>query len=245
MKVRRKFEPWYTEKLSKTWDPGENPTEVTARKDYLKRCFDDASINLGALTNALDFGGDLGQFFPNEVAGKKYLFDPSGVDVSDSSIERISDLKLLDGTCGLIMNCHTLEHLPLPSTTVEALRPVLSPNGYLFIELPYDTFRVSKFHTFDVYRRYITFIAKYSKFFMLIDFLGGVYRNFFRRMPFWGVVKQSEHINYYNRESLTQLCELNDLEVIKITGPDFDFGQGYLKLGRLSVIANAKNAVMG
>jgi hypothetical protein len=59
----------------------------------------------------------------------------------------------------------------------------------------------------------------------------------FRKIPFLGVIQQSEHINYFGQDSLEILLKQSGFEILAVQGPDFGFKQGKIKLGRIGVLA--------
>ena len=240
-KVRHKWEPWYTRSSMNSFDPEVNLAGVNNRKNFMQDFLELNRVKLAELENVLDFGGDLGQFFPEQVSGKKYLFDPSGDSTKSSDISRVKNLSVIKGQIGLVMNCHTLEHLTFPKETVSQLGELLSPKGVLYIEVPFDKFRTSRFHRTNLYKAYLKGMSKYRFIFTLVDFFTGIYRLKFKRIAPLGIVKQSEHINYFSRESLEKLVSLPTLNYLGISEPDLKFGQGIFKLGRIALVAESSS----
>jgi hypothetical protein len=233
--VRKRFEPWFTRGALTFWDPSKNPTAVAERRDYMSETLGTFGVQLDVDSAMLDFGGDLGQFFPDRHAGKKYLFDPSDTEVP-SEITRVKSLVSLDSSLGLVMNCHTLEHLPTLQGQAQTMANLLAQNGYLYLEVPLDRFKTVSFHVSTLYKLYIHLLLRITPLFILIDFFGGVYRLLFGKIPFWGIVKQSEHLNYFSKESLLRLVK-EEVKVIGVTDPDFKFGQGRIRVGRIALVA--------
>ncbi len=234
--TRSKWEPWYSRRIMNAWNPEQNSFGVTSRKIHLHEILQQSKIDVENLCNVLDFGGDLGQFFPESVKGKRYLYDPSQPPFESSGIERVQSLKGLSKQIGLVMSAHTLEHLPDFSNVLGDLGQLLTESGVMYIEVPMDRFKTSRIHATYSYLNYLTKISRHIKFFIFVDFLSGIYRTVFRRIPFWGIIKQAEHINYFSKNSLISLANSANLELIKITEPDYNFGQGAIKLGRISMV---------
>ncbi len=236
--TRHKWEPWYSRKTMNAWNPESNSFGVTARKNHLLEILHQSGINLEDSCNVLDFGGDLGQFFPEGISGKRYLYDPSQPPLQKlgGGVERVQSLAGLSGQIGLVMNAHTLEHLPEFKNVLGDLGPCLTETGVLYIEVPVDAFHTTRIQGSHLYLKYLKVIYKLPKLFISLDFLSGVYRTVFRKIPFWGIVKQSEHINYFSKVSLTYLAKSANFELLRITEPDYAFGQGAIKLGRISMV---------
>jgi len=233
--TRRRFEPWFTRSSLDFWNPAKNPGAVRERRDYMSETFHLFGINLGRRCDVLDFGGDLGQFFPSELTGKKYLFDPFDSTLP-TGITRVTSLSALTASLGLVMNCHTLEHLPNLQGQAASMANLLTDNGYLYLEVPLDRFKTSHFHKTLTYKLYLLLLIRILPLFIVVDFLTGMYRLFFRRIPFWGIVKQSEHLNYFSKKSLLALVG-EELDVIGVTAPDLHFGQGRIRVGRIALVA--------
>lgn len=234
---RHSYEPWFSRSDMNNWNPSKNAAAVESRRSYMSGFFNQNGVDLHTINDVLDFGGDLGQFFPEETGGKRYLIDPANPVTSNDEIVRVQSIESLWESCGLIMNCHTLEHIPSLESTLASLVPVLRKDAYLYIEVPMDIFKVGKFHSSPNYKKFLKFLVKKKKLFVIFDFLTGVYRMYFHRIPFWGIVKQSEHINYFNKESLPELLSNTHLKLVSISEPDLNFGQGRIKLGRISLLA--------
>ena len=74
--VRRHFEPWFTRGALTFWDPSKNPTAVAERRDYMSETLGTFGVALDMKSAVLDFGGDLGQFFPDGLTGKNISLTP-------------------------------------------------------------------------------------------------------------------------------------------------------------------------
>ncbi len=233
--TRRLFEPWFTRRSLDFWNPAKNPRAVVERREYMSETFRLFGVKLGGNCDVLDFGGDLGQFFPSGLTGKKYLFDPSDTAVP-IGITRVTSLSALNASLGLVMNCHTLEHLPVLQGQAESMSNLLTNDGYLYLEVPLDRFKTSAFHKTPIYKFYLRFLIRILPLFIVTDLLTGMYRLLFRRIPFWGIVKQSEHLNYFSKKSLLALIGA-EVEVIGVTEPDLNFGQGRIRVGRIALFA--------
>ena len=70
------------------------------------------------------------------------------------------------------------------------------------MEVPLDLFRVSQFHATTRYQAYLRRLVRRRLPFVALDFLTGLSRQFRSSVPRLGVIKQSEHINYFSERSL-------------------------------------------
>jgi hypothetical protein len=65
----------------------------------------------------------------------------------------------------------------------------------------------------------------------------GVYRQFFNKIPFFGVVKQSEHINYFDDLAIVKLIQDHNFEILYSSKPQRKSFVGIIKQGRFGIVA--------
>ena len=96
---------------------------------------------------------------------------------------------------------------------------------------------MKSFHNTENYEAYLQRVRSRGKgMFIARDFTSGLARQFGLSIPKRGIVKQSEHLNYYNLKSLTFILERLGMVVLKseaVPGAKV----GGLRLGRLGVLA--------
>jgi hypothetical protein len=236
LRVRRSWEPWYTVKEADYYKLKESAVEN--RNDFMRSSFKSARVQIDSVDSVLDFGGDLGQFIPDEILGKKYLLDPSNISLeNESGTIRVSSLDQVSIELDLIMNCHTLEHLSDFQSVIDEIYRKIKKDKYFYLEVPLDGFKVKNFHSSRIYNSYLQWIQSKRVFLILANFITGVYRQIFRRIPYMGVIQQSEHINYFGQKSLEILLKRSGFEVISVQGPDFGFQQGKIRLGRIGILS--------
>jgi SAM-dependent methyltransferase len=234
---RQNWEPWFSSREANAFQIEEDLAGVNSRVTFMKEVVRSAEIKLGELKSCLDFGGDLGQFIPAEIVGKKYILDPSSRSHKMQGIEHVKSLSEVANPLDFIMNCHTLEHIPNFTGVIEDIYKALKPGGYLYLEVPQDSFKVSGWQKSATYMRYLDKLSNFKMLFILVDFLSGVTRQFLRRIPFFGIIKQSEHINYFSEASLVKLLEIGGFTILPGIKSDLKSSQGRLKLGRLGLMA--------
>ena len=234
--TRRSWEPWYTTKEADYYKL--NDAAVKNRNDFMRAAFEHARVSLDSVKSVLDFGGDLGQFIPPEIHDNRYLLDPSEVHLeSDIGIVRISSLDQVPIELDLVMNCHTLEHLTDFQSVIDEIFLVLRRGGYFYLEVPLDGFKVKAFHKSRVYNSYLKLVQTNRYSLIAVNFLTGVYRQLYRKIPSMGIIQQSEHINYFGQKSLEILLRQSGFEILAVQGPDFGFKQGKIRLGRIGILA--------
>jgi hypothetical protein len=118
---------------------------------------------------------------------------------------------------------------------LQEMANALTQTGVIYLEVPLDAFETSGFHKKKIYKNYLQIISKNKILFLILDLITGVTRQFFRKIPWFGIVKQSEHINYFNSRALTALC-LNFEGKIWISEEDYSHKVGKFQLGRISSV---------
>jgi SAM-dependent methyltransferase len=233
---RNFFEPWYRKGTNEAYV--DNQKNIASRMKFTSSLITSAGINLAQISSFLDFGGDSGQFFPLDFRGKKILFDIQSHSQSmKDGVYRVSSLHDLAGSIDMVTNCYVLEHMSDINNGVIELKKCLKRNGFLLVELPYDRFKVSRFHRTSLYRTYLSVLYRSLILFRLIDFVTGVYRQFFNKIPFFGVVKQSEHINYFDDLAIVKLIQDHNFEILYSSKPQRKSFVGIIKQGRFGIVA--------
>ena len=231
---RKSWEFWYGAQENDAYNPKTNAFSVETRRKLTDTNFFEAGISRTFMT-CVDFGGDLGQFFPDFATGKKYLIDVSAPFTKNDRFEIVSDIKQIKEPIDLILNCGVMEHLSDLKVSIKSLSDSLVKGGVMYIEVPLDDFKISRFHRTDLYSKYLLVLLKKKRIFIAVDFISGIIRLYTRRIPFFGIVKQSEHINYFNSKSLHALCSTVSKEVW-LSAENRKFKQGKLRMGHLAAI---------
>ena len=230
--TRRKWEPWYSASVNNAYDPGSS--KVADRTAFMGKVLA-ASIDVADLRCIADYGGDMGQFFPPGFAGSKFVIEVSGKPLVPG-VKSVAQLGDLPESADLVICAHLLEHLPDPSVVVREIREALPDGGYIYVEVPLDRPSVRPWHATQKYRSYLANLARMRPAFVLADFVTGVARNFGYAIPRLGIVKESEHINYFGPHSMRALLEREELTVVAIV-EDRRAVTGGMRMGRMGVLA--------
>jgi SAM-dependent methyltransferase len=233
--LRHSWEPWYRKSTNNAYSDNNSEKNLIERENYTEELLSMSGLDIENLGDYLDFGGDAGQFFPNGVRGRRILFDLQQRQIS--GVEVITNPSEIQGLVSIVSSCYVLEHTPEVNDSIREMKSCLKDNGHLLIELPYDIFNVSRFCKTDLYKRYLSFIYKFKTLFILSDFVSGIFRQFFNSIPPFGVVKQSEHINYFKLKSLTKLLEDHGFEIKSEKAPIRKSFVGLIKQGKFGVVA--------
>jgi hypothetical protein len=215
-KNRQRYEPWYTEKFNSAI--GNDLSTIKLRQDNLFSLVNTA-VNGGKIKApevVVDWGGDRGQFipdFPNLT--KKLVYEVSnsipieGVDRT----ELVDDLKL---ACpDLILLCHVLEHDHDARKTLNQISQLMSDESVLYIEVPEDRSQVVPKTAMN--SKLLLFLLRHRLAFIFFDAYSlFTIRVVGKRFPFQ-FLKQSEHVNFFCRESIMKVTEACGFEPVAET----------------------------
>ena len=161
--------------------------------------------NIDEIKTVLDFGGDKGQFIPEELKASKYVYDISCKETVNGVVP-IRELKdcyaNLPSGYDLIICANVLEHLADPFETARILKSLLSKNGYLQVEVPFDS---PFYKTLEDYIPYL-----FNKYFKLTDLV----KEFFKRKNAKYCLEH-EHINFYTVSAMKALLDRSGFEIIQ------------------------------
>ena len=236
--VRRKREPWYDEAVNDAFsDPINNPHQVTICRDFTKNSLRTACLQQGDLNGCIDFGVDHGQFIPQEVRLPCIVVEQNSKEKRlNNDFVFMDSIDEVNQTVDLVMNNYVLEYLSDLGGVVQSMKQKCSNDGVLHFEVPLDKFYCSRFYRTQFYKCYIEALTQIRLGFIFIDFLSGAYRQFFGRIPWFGIVRQSEHINYFDVRSLQAFLSAQGERVIYLSEPDNTYKVGRIKQGRLSCV---------
>ena len=180
---------------------GKNQREQEERS----RVFTDilnSNVNISQLSSILDYGGDYGQHIPEFFSLiDKYVYDVSGVQPLPG-INFIDAIALNTTQFDFVMCCHVLEHVCDPLELVEEMKKLLTPKGYLYVELPYDT----PFEKKSVSNLQFLF----NKYFSIRTLI----RQFIKNKKGKYSHPMHEHINYFTPMSIKYALEAHGLTVV-------------------------------
>ena len=231
--IRHHWEPWYSRNVNDAYSI--DAALVENRRDFMMSILQHSPLG-STIDCAIDFGGDEGQFFPDISISRRVVCDVSNRQLPPG-IEHIFSLDELGHTkANLIIVAHVLEHLSDPLTPLEDIRRVIADDGIVYVEVPLDRFRVHPFHASTRYKRFLQWLAHHRLFLIVLDFLTGMSRQFSLAIPRFGVIKQSEHINYFSGRSLRALLAASGFLVIAERS-DSKMKVGGLRIGSYGVAA--------
>lgn len=231
LRTRQRWEPWYRSELNDAYST-ETPA-LASRRGFMERIIE--SVSPAPFQLAVDFGGDEGQFFPDSAQGRRVVVDLSGKPLP-TGVESAASLGEVKGQPDLVMVCHVLEHLNDPVGLLREVAAVLAPTGILYVEVPLDLPRTRAWHASDRYRGWLGFVSRGRLRTVAADFTTGVARQYGRRIPRLGLIKESEHINYFTEDSLKASLKIAGFVPVALNA-DPSAHVGGLRLGKLGIAA--------
>jgi hypothetical protein len=231
-KIRKRWEPWYSNSVNNAYKG--NVANVDSRVVFMTNILRPFFSNVEVV---LDIGGDEGQFFPNLPIRRKIVVDLSNVDLRPG-VERVHNVQEEVGEpIQLVIAAHILEHVSRPREfLIDLISHLEVGSGLIYVEVPLDNPKLSGKFSRTVNSKILRLATIHRISILLLDFSTGLRRNFRIPLSSFSLLKQSEHINYFDFESITALFKSVGLEILAHDRRD-DEKVGHVRLGKLGVLA--------
>jgi SAM-dependent methyltransferase len=206
-KTRHEFEIFYTRRAH-------DETGKWLNSDGRKVAVASVLETAGApryFASALDFGGGTGHMLLGLDSGKRAVFDLSKEE-AEPGVESYGMRDEIPGGWNLILSCQVLEHLSDPLLQVSDMARLLLPGGWLYIEVPNQTWR-NIASPKAIQRAWLSLLLKSSGALHLADFICTAIRVKLGFVPPLGFVPMREHINFFTEQAVTALLQRAGLEV--------------------------------
>ena len=215
LRERRRHEFWYSAKLNDAI--GHDPREIAARKARAME-FLGPRLPAASVARILDYGGDSGQFIPDQLGAERFVFDISGATPAPG-VSLIASAAGLQGQAfDLILLGHVLEHLSAPEEILGTIGALAGRGGAVLIEVPLERFGLrfvpAGGWAARLYRAWLSVLARSAALLRAADFYSTAARVKLGLVPPLGFAKLHEHINFFNPQSLRTLLERAGFEVI-------------------------------
>ncbi len=228
---RQRYDPWYSKEINESI--GKDQAAVKNRKknlsDMIKRDLSGHKFN-----SILDWGGDYGQFIPDEFQNAdRYVYEISGI----SPLEGIKLFTSVDQfkqrTFDLIMCCHVMEHASYPLSLLKQIMEASHESTVFYFEVPDESpFK----HSFarGAKSLFVSFLLMspfvYRAFY-------SAYKKVFGRAPRF--FQMTEHLNFFSVGSLRKMLANSGLEIIEIKSINVD--HGWMVVPTISCLARRKS----
>lgn len=237
-KIRNYWEFWYTKRENQHYL---DEKYIIKRKENILKILNEFKIKYSPRFCFVDYGGDHGQFIPNTPL-KNYVIEFNTIPQTQN-VYFVQNFEEIRDPILVIVNRHVLEHVVNPVNLLKLFKKNLHPKqdkirkrfkSIVITELPIDMYKVSKFARTTLYFYYLNFLLRHDILFKSLDFISGVFRQFFNYLPPFGIIKQSEHINYFNETSIKKIFETSGLNIVKIESGHYVSGKIKFKTSMIS-----------
>jgi hypothetical protein len=204
---RHRHEFWYSAAVNE--GIGNDAAEIASRKENLARLLSGRS---GSIRSVLDYGGDRGQFIPDHLGTERFVFEISdatpvpGVSRIDSVEEKQFDFVIL---------AHVLEHCSDPFKVANELKQLANDQTIYYFEVPYERPSLRFAPRGRLHRVYRNALLHSRSLLTAVDFYSTVCRVKFNCNLPLGLHKCSEHLNFFNEQSLRALLERAGYAIIE------------------------------
>jgi hypothetical protein len=205
---RQAHEPLYTVELNDSIGKGE--AELASRKENFRAILA-RHAPLETIHGVLDFGGDRGQFIPDELASARcVVYEVSGAEPREGVVG-LSDWRAVqEGRYDLILCNHVLEHVPDPNEVISRLDAVAHDRTWFYFEVPAESpFRFDHLGPAKAWlKRWVL------RFPAVTNAMHGLL----------GMPTMHEHVNLFTVEALVAALGRNGLEVAEAREVVLDLG---------------------
>jgi hypothetical protein len=193
-KARHGYEFWYSRKVND--GIGNDAKDIATRKQTLSKFLGERS---SSVVTVLDYGGDRGQFIPENVGTEHYVYELSDAEPAKGVI-RLTSVE--DRQFDFVMLAHVLEHCSEPKEMLQVLKPLGHENTLFYFEVPYERPSLNWAGKGRWEERYLGALLRAEPLLKIVDFYSTVARVKFDLIPPFGLQKCSEHLNFFNERSL-------------------------------------------
>jgi len=208
---RHQHEPWYSRKLN---DGIGAEGDMSLRRKTLFEVLAIGKVNINALNDVADHGGDRGQMLLDFKNATKMVYDVSGVALEDG-VEPIVKIEDKLNSFDLVLTCHVLEHLNAPLEGLQEAISLAKSGGYVYIELPFESWSGPWQPKFQ--QKLIHWLIQRPRLLMWADFIFTGMRIKLGWIPPMGFNVIREHLQYFSEKSITSLMKTCHLEIMHVT----------------------------
>jgi hypothetical protein len=209
VKLRSKWEPWYTKTYNSNHDSGE---WVDSRKKSLTEFL--VSHGISTCDVIIDLGGDQGQYIP-DFAVTKIVIDFSEKQLNPS-VQRVNSIENAPHA-NLIIYAHVLEHVVDPIYELEKL---FKKTDQVYVEVPYGIPEINKYRM-SIRRFFLQQITSLNARLWARSARPATGRS----VSPTKMLTQSEHLTFFSEESFQKIAEVLGVSLIiernTVSTPDF------------------------
>jgi hypothetical protein len=194
---RQKYEPFFTRELNESLRTG----EIEIRKPNADSIIKD-NIDIKKIKSVLDFGGDRGQYIPDEFIDIDRCVYEISTRTPLTGIKKIAEIRESEKRkFDFIMCNHVLEHVSYPHDIIDRVMMFAHSGTKFYFELPIDWPLAN--------------LSQVNQFFFTHPKIYKIYTELRGRSieDMCVFVQMTEHINFFSIQSLKTLLELHGLKV--------------------------------
>jgi hypothetical protein len=204
--ARHSYEFWYSKAVND--GIGSDAAEITSRQQNLAAILGERSRSISTV---LDYGGDRGQFIPEGVGTERYVYELSSAEPAKGVVRLTS----VEGTrFDFVMLAHVLEHCSEPKQILEALKPLGHEKTLFYFEVPFERPSLGWAGKGRWQERYLEALLPAEPLLQLVDLYSTIARITLDLVPPLGLLKCSEHLNFFNERSLQKLLNSAGFELL-------------------------------
>jgi hypothetical protein len=164
-----------------------------------------------AISTVLDYGGDRGQFIPENLGTARYVFEMSDA----RPVEGVTRLTSTEGMqFDFVMMSGVLEHCSEPREILQALRLLGHEKTLFCIQVPYERPSLAWAGNGAMQEWYLKALLRTEPVLQLVDLYSTIARLKFDFIPPLGLQKCSEHLNFFTKQSLEKLLGRAGFELL-------------------------------
>jgi SAM-dependent methyltransferase len=181
--------------------------------------------------SVLDYGGGDGRLIQDVACTHRAVFDLAGATPVDG-IQVIGAVKLAQQNWNLIVCAQTLEHVSDPLGLVAEMVRLLTPGGWLYLEVP-DEMWSNHSLPGPARDRWLGWLTRHPSFLVAADTLSTACRILLGFLPPFGFIPMREHLQYFTEDALSALVKRSGMNLA---------GLGRNSVGQIYAIATKGSA---
>lgn len=163
--------------------------------------------------SVLDYGGGDGGLIADLPADMRATFDLSGAAATEGTVQ-VAEADMAARQWSLAVCAQTLEHVSDPHATLATLAGLLSPQGWLYLEVPDEMWSN---HTLAGNARdhWLRWLAGRRILLVATDTMSTACRILFGFLPPFGFIPMREHLQYFTESALAALVVRSGLVLVR------------------------------
>jgi hypothetical protein len=146
------------------------------------------------------------------VGKEHYVYEVSDAEPADGVVRLTS---VAGKQFDFVMLAHVLEHCSEPKQMLQLLKPLGDEGTLFYIEVPYERPSLNWARQGEAQERYLDALLRTNRLLQMVDLYSTVARLKLNVIPPLGLQKCSEHLNFFNEQSLGSLFAEEGFELLE------------------------------